>query len=679
MPVDVTARKGTSNAPLQDTKIQTVAAWNKCVDYVSRPKFEEKITQELTDDFLKGVYVSGFPGVGKTTVVKTVISNIKERFEDVYYIDLPVGIEGGIEVFLLFVAREIEKTSTYELDKNNIESSFLSFISLKRVCLIFDDFDAAQYSDFLQFISHYDVRSQFVIVSRYSISFFQSELIRKDSSVNLADLFSAVVISEFSEEEVQSLIKKRYTRKRLYSSPMIAYIKQTIQKMGIKHPYELTLVLSYFENNIEDGDTDYLDDFCIQLDDMNTMNMILTIVDKIWLALSNNAKTFIYFISFFKGGANITSLVRHSEQIRKMRSVLNELEKHSLIYNSGRGIYLTNTLIRYALENLAAEGVGENRYQDFSVQARALWMDTCHTIVSTVGDCFNDLDRLHILDSVGGVEYVRGVVKWCVEEKDYERALEIIRAASYYFYVRGETCNIADSLEMLRYRCAKALGNTSEMFVGLCLQLNVLSKRGQTKEAKEILGLIEQLDYLPDEDPKILIKYKHARALYYFSDKNYDQAYEIWSTLYEIRNTLDKKDTGTVSRWLCICMQKMGRPAEEVLRYLRDTCQFARENNLSRDLIKCNILIIEILLQLNKVSEQDSKEYFDLLDEAVAVGDTSYLAHYYYIEYKLLMYLFRAEEAMESLKLALEYYEAVFDIAMCNTIRKILGQDYQSI
>lgn len=170
MPVEVT---GGSNGTVP---VRFTPTWVECLDYTGREDSEELIVKYLSKKGIVGPFISGFHGVGKTTLATKIVSNQRDSYDDIFFITIPESVSGGLEELLIYMLREIEKYSTYEFDKKHAEKSFLSFVQSKQACFIIDDFDIPLCCDFMRLLSFYEIRSKFLFLSNRNLNFYQDNL-----------------------------------------------------------------------------------------------------------------------------------------------------------------------------------------------------------------------------------------------------------------------------------------------------------------------------------------------------------------------------------------------------------------------------------------------------------------------------------------------------------------------
>ena len=673
MPVEAIPNSNT-NHDLNTASLEVAFTpiWIDCLDYTRRTSSELLIGKYLYDESVFGPFISGYHGVGKTTLATRIVSERRGLFDDIFFIDIPEYLSGGLEELLCHILREIEKFSTYSFDMKNAEKQFLSFVQSKRACFIIDDFNIPICCDFLRFLSFYKVKSKFVLISNRNLNYYQEKLERLNMGrINLSDRFPPVPVSDFSVDEAEILIQKRLDRSGIYSPKSISYIKRKMIEMDIRHPYELVLILSHIEQTISDDNIRLLDDFSLRYSDIKTYHTILKIVGEDWNLISDNSKVLLYFVSFFSSAVDLSYLSKCSETLKRMWDSVLELEKYNLLISIGMNMFTVNTLTKQALDSFRNEEDYEENIFPYYQRARNLWVEICDFVVSDVRDCYDNYALMENVDKSGGIDFVKSVIKWCIEEGRYEIADRIGINASYYCYARGDGAILTDSIEMFRYECAKKLDDFEEMSNALAQQLNISSKRGRLEDAEKIIGHLKKLNYKPERIYSE-VRLSHAWAHYHLANKNYDEAYRIWYSLYLRRSNLRPMDVGTVSRWLSECMRQMNKPNEEILDILRGSLQSAKEHNATRDLLQCMLQITEIQVSSGNITYDESEEFLQLEKRIKDLGDPSCRARFYFLKYRVALFLNKPELAKQSLILAKKNYDTIFNARMSSEIDDLI-------
>ena len=680
--------------------------WNMATPYIER-SCEVNIKKQILSGEV-GCYLSGFSGNGKTTLVKKIVHDLRDQFQDIFYIQIqnsipdsfedPDSLDSLLEEFILYIIRKIEQDTEYEFAKRKPILAFQEYIENTKACIILDDFEGKGCSVFLDHIIQKKIKTSFVFVS-------SSKLIthlNPNSSAEVRERIHEFEIGEYSVEEAYKYIDKKLSKNDNFTKSLIDHVKDKIIQKRILNPYGLLLILTYINKCISEeriNDVDNLDEMTVFFDDYESDSMIEKSIHKIWSGLSGDAKTLLLFISFYETSININTLIDNSsrskagyEDYSKCLKSFSELLSYNIISRSDGKLYSMNSLVKCALDYWLKQPDDENDYGINYKKARLMWVDICCALVHYVGNCYGNISQLKILDNAGGFEFIKNVVRWCIEPDDcisdkdtkdelLNKVIGIGNDASYYFYVRGDSANLKNSIEMFRLKAAKILHNQYQMFDALVTQLNVSSKRNQINDSKTIYSEIKKTGYEPDEysDFKEYVKMNHAFALYHYSLKEYKEALSIWQELYSKKDKLEPKDVCTVSRWMSDCMLRITEPKfsyDEIMEVLQYSFSFSSKKNFKRDILQSYFKIVSLMLDYQKPVNED--EFFGKLNATKEVGDESYIAFYYFLAYRILKLESvndpnRLEKARASIIEAEKHYRKIFDDAMCERIARIIS------
>lgn len=672
--------------------------WNLVTPYIERSceNTIKNIISSLESTGKVGCYLSGFSGNGKTTTAKKIVSDLQDTYQDIFYIQIQNSIPASLEEFIQYIIRKIEQDSEYEFNKRRPVLAFQEYIRKTKACIILDDFEGEACSLFLDFITEKRFKSIFVFASSSKLISY----LKPSTSAIIRERIPEVELGEFSVTEAQRFIDAKLTANTHFTKSSIEHAKSTIIKRRILNPYALLLTLTYIIKHISDeriNEIDKLDEMSVFFEDYETDSMIDQSIHAIWSGLSENAKILLLFISFYETSIDINTLTenanlskgRYEQFLPRLKSV-HELLSNNIVSLSDGKLFSTNSLVKCALDYWLKQP-DENDYRDCYINARLMWVEICSSLVQFVGNCYGDITQLKILDSAGGFEFIKNVVKWCITPDNIdndetinnllETALLIGNNSSYYFYVRGDSANLKNSIEMFRYKAAVKLQNQKEMFDALLTQLNVSSKRNHTEDAKLLYSEIKKLTYFPDEmsDFNEYVKMEHAFALYHYSLGEYKEALSIWQRLYEKKDDLIAKDVCTVSRWMSDCMIRSTEPSysyNEIMSVLQYSLEFSSRNNYKRDILQSYFKIVSLMLDYRHYVNED--EFFSKLSSTKEVGDESYTAFYYFLAYRILKLQntddrSRLEKARVAITEAEKHYRKIFDDAMCVRIARIIS------
>lgn len=680
------------------TVVEHKPDWNLVTPYIERScdKTIKRLISTLESSGKVGFYLSGFSGNGKTTTVKKIVNDLKGNYQDIFYIQIQNSIPASLEEFIQYIIRKIEQDTEYEFNKRRPILAFQEYIKKTKACIILDDFEGEACSLFLDFITEKRFKSIFIFASSSKLISY----LKPSTSAEIRARIPEVELGEFTIAEAQEFIDAKLSVNTHFTRNSIEHAKLTIIRRKILNPYALLMTLTYIINHISDErieDIDELDEMAVFFEDYETDSMIDQSIHAIWSGLSENAKILLLFISFYETSIDINTLTENAHRSKGqyehflpyLKSV-HELLSNNIVSLSDGKLFSTNSLVKCALDYWMKQP-GESDYRDSYIKARLMWVEICCNLVHFVGNCYGDITQLKILDSAGGFEFIKNVVRWCISpdniddvekiNKLLEKAIMIGNDSSYYFYVRGDSANLKNSIEMFRFKAASELHNQKEMFDALLTQLNVSCKRNHTEDAKFLYSAIKELEYSPDENSDFNehVKMKHAFALYHYSLGEYNEALLIWQRLYEKKDVLIAKDVCTVSRWMSDCMIRIAEPSfsyDEIMRVLQYSLDFSSRNNYKRDILQSYFKIVSLKLDYHHHVNED--EFFSKLSAAKEVGDESYTAFYYFLAYRILKLQStddksRLEKARVAITEAEKHYRKIFDDAMCVRIARIIS------
>ncbi len=145
--------------------------------------------------------------------------------------------------------------------------------------------------------------------------------------------------------------------------------------------------------------------------------------------------------------------------------------------------YLLHPLVRaFAWARLAEQPDSERA-------ARERWVGWYVELASKVGFCWNNLDRLQLIDLEE--ETVLAVIDWTFNNSFFAELFQLSRGTEYYFWVRGLWHKRIFTSE-IHYRSAKIIGDDIEIAWTLIQILSVLSRRKETDLASQYIAELQE-------------------------------------------------------------------------------------------------------------------------------------------------------------------------------------------
>ncbi|MBO5349222.1 MAG: hypothetical protein J6A89_05335 [Clostridia bacterium] len=290
-------------------------------------------------------------------------------------------------------------------------------------------------------------------------------------------------------------------------------------------------------------------------------------------------------------------------------------------------------------------------------------------LTTYIGECYNDLDKLKLLDELDEWNIVLQVLEYLKNAEMNEEYISIVKELKYYIYVRGMWSIGEASLHLKRASLARKINNINEELEGLCDYINICSKSKNTEEAEKYLQLASEI-VKENEDSinkRIMCLYNHVRALYLYNCRGeYTQSYDIWNYNKKNYSKYVSSYRNLVNDlWITRSYIYIENDSEKICKELEEKITQMKKENFVRAELDYELLLIGVLIQNLKKQTEDSnllerigqelnkceklfntKSYKDVRNEAE------------YFKYRAMMYSYKKDDKLkdEYIKKAIENY-----------------------
>lgn len=640
----------------QDSKIKTR---NNLIPQdltsIIRPK---KLT-EFLDNFLKDdvniSYIYGYSLTGKTKSVMAYISDVINRnvYENIMWQELKEENqkESIYDLILNFTTSNKEN-----VDREIKEEVCINFLKNSKsiIVLDFDQYEIKK--DVLSLLKEIAKYTKVIIISLdpfnkyekelefYTRSFSTNNFIEKkefEKMLRLNNLGNIVL------DNKPELIEKLYILSGGFPFVATYILKQIIEENQMGVPLNEAIEKhSNYETN-EYG------------------KLASKIIEKSWSRLSNLAKQIIITCSKFKYSVS-SKLVAYICNIEvtnpKWREALKELYDKdlitSIILNNPR--FDVNNMIKVLVLTYSKEEYDEknfvNKISEYYVE-----------LSKNIGECYNDLDKLKILDDIDEWNIVLQVLDYLENSKRYKEYISIVRELKYYIYVRGMWKLGDESLHLKRSLLAKKINNKTEELEGLCDYINICSKSKNKQEAEKYLEVAKKIvdENYGNIDKRVICLYFHVQALYLNNCLgDYRKAYDIWVNNREKYFDYVNEYRKLVNRlWEDRCYLKIEKNIDKVCDRLIESLNNAKEKNFTRCIIDYELLIASKMVEKFEETKDinclnDAKIWLEEAKEILEVNskDIRNEAFYYRLRAIIGNYENNIEEKNEFIEKAIELY-----------------------
>lgn len=588
----------------QDSKIKTR---NNLIPQdltsIIRPK---KLT-EFLDNFLKDdvniSYIYGYSLTGKTKSVMAYISDVINRnvYENIMWQELK---EENQKEYIYNLILNFTTSNKENVDREIKEEVCINFLKNSKsiIVLDFDQYEIKK--DVLSLLKEIAKYTKIIIISSnpfnkyekelefYTRSFSTNNFIEKqefEKMLRLNNLGNIVL------DNKPELIEKLYILSGGFPFVATYILKQIIEENQMGVPLNEAIEKhSNYETN-EYGE------------------LASKIIEKSWNGLSNLAKQIIITCSKFKYSVS-SKLVAYICNIEvtnpKWREALKELYDKdlitSIILNNPR--FDVNNMIKVLILTYSKEEYDE---KNFVSKISEYYVE----LSKNIGECYNDLDKLKILDDIDEWNIVLQVLDYLESSKKYKEYISIVRELKYYIYVRGMWKLGDESLHLKRSLLAKKINNKTEELEGLCDYINICSKSKNKQEAEKYLEVAKKIvdENYDNIDKRVICLYFHVQALYLNNCLgDYRKAYDIWVNNREKYFDYVNEYRKLVNRlWEDRCYLKIEKNIDKVCDRLIESLNNAKEKNFTRCIVD-----YELLIASKKVEKFEETKDINCLNDA---------------------------------------------------------------
>lgn len=588
----------------QDSKIKTR---NNLIPQdltsIIRPK---KLT-EFLDNFLKDdvniSYIYGYSLTGKTKSVMAYISDVINRnvYENIMWQELK---EENQKEYIYNLILNFTTSNKENVDREIKEEVCINFLKNSKSIIVLD-FDQCEIKkDVLSLLKEIAKYTKIIIISSnpfnkyekelefYTRSFSTNNFIEKqefEKMLRLNNLGNIVL------DNKPELIEKLYILSGGFPFVATYILKQIIEENQMGVPLNKAIEKhSNYETN-EYGE------------------LASKIIEKSWNGLSNLAKQIIITCSKFKYSVS-SKLVAYICNIEvtnpKWREALKELYDKdlitSIILNNPR--FDVNNMIKVLILTYSKEEYDE---KNFVSKISEYYVE----LSKNIGECYNDLDKLKILDDIDEWNIVLQVLDYLESSKKYKEYISIVRELKYYIYVRGMWKLGDESLHLKRSLLAKEINNKTEELEGLCDYINICSKSKNKQEAEKYLEVAKKIvdENYDNIDKRVICLYFHVQALYLNNCLgDYKKAYDIWVNNREKYFDYVNEYRKLVNRlWEDRCYLKIEKNIDKVCDRLIESLNNVKEKNFTRCIVD-----YELLIASKKVEKFEKTKDINCLNDA---------------------------------------------------------------
>jgi hypothetical protein len=230
---------------------------------------------------------------------------------------------------------------------------------------------------------------------------------------------------------------------------------------------------------------------------------------------------------------------------------------------------------------------------ELEARARARWLQWCADLASSVGYCWDKLEKLHKLDSEH--EMIYDALVWANSNGYHDLALKIGKGVNYYFFFHG-MWDKKVVVDITRIESARALADPIEEAEAIAFYLQIRSRQGIiTDLERDLLVRLRDLMQRVILREDTLSACETAIALFHMATADFDQAQRVLEESIHRSGFLKTPEYNIRLRWSGICWYKQKNLAMARARLeegLAHAHQIGHERSI--ELIKIRLAAIDI-------------------------------------------------------------------------------------
>ncbi|NTU79080.1 MAG: hypothetical protein HGA45_06715 [Chloroflexales bacterium] len=456
------------------------------------------------------VLIVGMGGNGKTSLAREVAArclhndNETPRFDAVVWVsDKDRPGTTNLSLVLDEVARTLDYPGFTQFEHDEKRREVEQLLRRQRVLLVVDNFETISDGVLLTWLLCLPEPSKALLTSREKHRGLWSSWL-----VELRGMMEAEAW-ELITERAQVLKIERLVGERAQLEPLLAATG------GNPKALTMTLgLLKYERRSLQD----LVDDLYAARGDL--FDDLFT---RAWALLDEAARRILLVATFFPATASGDALQATADvQGFAFERAVERLSDLALLDVQQEAL---NWKPRYALHPLVRALARAKLIEQtpFELGARERWVKWYVALAGQVGECWNDLSKLEIMDSEH--ETLFSVLMWASKHQLDNETLQLVKDGGYFFYVRGlwDKCSLAD---LLHFEAANRLSDHVEEIAALANLIQILSRQGNIPEATKYLNKMQDIATSTQIPADIFYEYHHAIDLYWAEQNDIEQSLE---------------------------------------------------------------------------------------------------------------------------------------------------------
>ena len=581
----------------------------------------------------KIIFLSGFPGTGKTFVANAVAHKLYDADECVaIWISCSSGnVSYNAIISIILATYNLQNAGN--LSREEKEQYAQKCLSEGKSIIVIDGFENVEGKNekekIFAFLSKNSSENTIILITcNQRISFYRDIIERPY-------LFCEVPVENFTLDEWKRL-SKSYSESRsdiCEAKKIIPDLDEYVFSLCKGNPFLMTHVLSSVAEKILTGVgyTKIKNEYNLSDVDPKSYN---TVLRKSILDLSDNSVKILVSLSLFVSPISLQVL----SQVSGLSGV--DLDGN-LIDNSDLSIsilkchnlflidrYFSNSNVMFSIAEMVRPIIENERilHKDEYSKIVYNWISYYINFSQTIGFCFDDFNRLSALDKDQNAREIDNIIvllEYCEREEMWREYYTVSENTKYFFYTRGISGEGKRSVHYRRANAARNLKDYKSEFESLLYHCNVSCK---TKSMDSVPDCFIRMDEILSNGVVIpnnsLLKYKYIKALYSYFSNDIEAALVLFEEYErEIKERMmdcqvDKliiHDYVASLRWHCECVYSSlsNRSTDDLIfsvkkvyKMLDEAVTLAQSVNFERAIVHSIIIRIKFFMLTNRDIEE---------------------------------------------------------------------------